>query len=185
MTLISVGRDDPELATLLSAELEALNRAAIVSDDELPFAVRLTDDAGALLGGITGWTWGGCGGITSLWLAVEERGKGLGGRLLAAAEDEIRRRGCDRVVVATMSFQAPDFYRRHGYREVGRTPEMPDGTAKHHFHKRLDADSPDSRRPGRSVPESHARPYPQREGPPARHQIAITGSQIAQPNEES
>jgi hypothetical protein len=36
-----------------------------------------------------------------------------------------------------MSFQAPGFYPRHGYAEVGLTPDMPDGTAKHHFHKRL------------------------------------------------
>jgi ribosomal protein S18 acetylase RimI-like enzyme len=139
MTELLVGREDPELEKFLSDELDAINHAAITSDDETPFAIRSIGDDGALLGGITGWTWGGCGGIDSLWLAPEQRGQGLGRRLLAAAEDEIRRRGCDRVVVATMSFQAPGFYRRHGYQEVGRTPDMPDGTAKHHFFKRLPA----------------------------------------------
>jgi GNAT superfamily N-acetyltransferase len=134
---LSVGQDDPELEKLLSDELDAINHAAIASDDETPFAIRVVGEDGAPAGGVTGWTWGGCGGITSLWLAPEQRGQGLGGRLLAAAETEIRRRGCDRVVVATMSFQAPGFYRRHGYDEVGRTPDMPDGTSKHHFYKRL------------------------------------------------
>jgi ribosomal protein S18 acetylase RimI-like enzyme len=138
MVKLSLSGEDRELQRRLSDELDAINNAAITSDDETPLSVRLTDDDGALLGGITGWTWGGCGGITSLWLAPEQRGQGWGGRLLAAAEEEIRRRGCDRVVVATMSFQAPGFYLRHGYSEVGRTPEMPDGTAKYHFHKRLD-----------------------------------------------
>lgn len=137
MTMLSVGHDDPELKKLLSDNLDAINRAAIVSDDETPFAIRVTVDDGAIVGGITGWTWGGCGGIASLWLAREQRGKGLGGLLLTAAESEIRRRGCDRVVVATMSFQAPGFYRRYGYQEVGRTPDMPDGTVKHHFYKCL------------------------------------------------
>ncbi|WP_405115911.1 GNAT family N-acetyltransferase [Micromonospora sp. NBC_01405] len=137
MTTLLTGQDDPELERRLSDELDAINRSSIASDDETPFSIRATDDAGTLLGGITGWTWGGCGGITSLWVESEQRGRGLGRRLLAAAEDEILRRGCDRVVVATMSFHAPGFYHRHGYQEVGRTPEMPDGTAKHHFHKRL------------------------------------------------
>ena len=137
MTVLLVGQDDAELEKLLSDELDAINRAAIASDDETPFSIRATTEDGALLGGVTGWTWGGCGGIASLWLEPEQRGRGLGGRLLAAAENEIRRRGCDRVVVATMSFQAPGFYLRYGYEEVGRTPDMPDGTAKHHFLKRL------------------------------------------------
>jgi GNAT superfamily N-acetyltransferase len=137
MTTLHVAQDDSELEKRLSDELDAINHAAIASDDETPFAIRAIGDDGDLAGGITGWTWGGCGGITSLWLAPDQRGHGLGGRLLAVAEGEIRRRGCDRVVVATMSFQAPGFYRRHGYEEVGRTPDMPDGTAKHHFHKRL------------------------------------------------
>ncbi|MFI5490905.1 GNAT family N-acetyltransferase [Actinoplanes sp. NPDC051859] len=137
MTIAPVGTDDPELEKRLSDELDKINSAAIDADDELPFSIRATDEDGALVGGITGYTWGGCGGITSLWLAEEQRGKGIGARLLAAAEAEIKRRGGDRVVVATMSFQAPGFYLRHGYREVGRTPGMPGGTAKHHFHKSL------------------------------------------------
>jgi len=119
MTTFLVGQDDPELEKRLSDELDAINHAAIASDDETPFSIRVTAADGALVGGITGWTWGGCGGITSLWLDPQHRGQGLGTRLLAAAENEIQRRGCDRVVVATMSFQAPDFYRRHGYNQVG------------------------------------------------------------------
>ncbi|GAA2706874.1 hypothetical protein [Actinoplanes palleronii] len=37
-----------------------------------------------------------------------------------------------------MSFQAPGFYLRHGYRETGHLPGMPDDTTKHFFHKHLD-----------------------------------------------
>ncbi|GAA2485955.1 GNAT family N-acetyltransferase [Winogradskya humida] len=137
MTTLTLGRDDFALQQRLSDELDALNNAALTSDDEAALSVRLTADDGTLLGGLTGWTRGGCGGITSLWIAPQARGTGLGSRLILAAEAEIVRRGCDRVVVATMSFQAPGFYLRHGYREVGLTPDMPDGTAKHHFHKHL------------------------------------------------
>ena len=145
MTEFLVGQDDPELEKRLSGELDALNHSAIASDDETPFSIRATAADGALLGGITGWTWGGCGGITSLWLEPQHRGEGLGARLLAAAENEIQRRGCNRVVVATMSFQAPGFYRHHGYDQVGLTPNMPNGTSKHHFYKRLPATETKSR----------------------------------------
>jgi hypothetical protein len=66
------------LEKLLSDELDALNRAAIASDDETLLSVRVISDDGVIVGGITGWTWGGCGGITSLWLKPELRGRGLG-----------------------------------------------------------------------------------------------------------
>ena len=139
--MLDMRDDDPDLEKRLSDELDAINDAAVGADDHRNLAIRLTGDDGTLIGGITGYTWGGCGGITSLWLTPEHRGRGHGARLLAAAEDEIRRRGCDRVVVATMSFQAPGFYLRHGYREVGYTPGMPGGTGKHHFHKQLAPDT--------------------------------------------
>lgn len=137
MISISTGQADPELRQMLSDELDRFNSAAITSDDETPLSIRVFGEDGALIGGIVGYTWGGCGGIESLWLAEEHRGQGLGARLLSAAEDEIRRRGCDRVVLSTMSFQAPGFYLKCGYQQVGVLPGMPDDTAKHFFHKRL------------------------------------------------
>ncbi|GLY07061.1 GNAT family N-acetyltransferase [Actinoplanes sp. NBRC 101535] len=136
-TLQPAGRDDPELEKRLSDELDAINNAAIGVDDETPLSIRVTDADGELVGGITGYTWAGCGGISSLWLAPHLRGQGLGARLMAAAEDEIRRRGCDRVVVSTMSFQAPDFYPKLGYQQVGLLPRMPGESAKHFFLKSL------------------------------------------------
>jgi GNAT superfamily N-acetyltransferase len=56
---------------------------------------------------------------------------------LAAAEAEIRRRGCDRVALNTHSFQAPGFYARFGYRECGRTPGYPHGHDDIHLLKLL------------------------------------------------
>ncbi|WP_198170981.1 GNAT family N-acetyltransferase [Actinoplanes awajinensis] len=139
MTTISTGQGDPELQQLLSDELDRLNRAAITSDDETPLSIRATDATGTLIGGLTGYTWGGCGAISSLWLAGEYRGHGLGAELLAAAEAEIRRRGCDRVILSTMSFQAPGFYLRHGYQETWPPTRH---TGRHHQALLLPAPKP-------------------------------------------
>jgi GNAT superfamily N-acetyltransferase len=83
------------------------------------------------------WTWGGCGFIDLLWVRSDQRGSGLGTRLLVAAEEEIARRGCDRVALRTHSFQAPGFYTRFGYQECGRTPGYPRGHDDIHLVKRL------------------------------------------------
>jgi GNAT superfamily N-acetyltransferase len=107
--------------------LYAFNVAATGFRDGVALAVFLRDDAGDLRAGISGHTWGGCCEIKLLWIREAERGQGLGGRLLAAAEQEARRRGCARICLSTHSFQAPDFYRRRGYSEVGAIDGYPAG----------------------------------------------------------
>jgi GNAT superfamily N-acetyltransferase len=72
-----------------------------------------------------------------LWVRDDERGHGLGARLLGAAEAEIRRRGCDRAALSTHTFQAPGFYARLGYTECGRTLGYPHGHDEIHLIKQL------------------------------------------------
>lgn len=63
---------------------------------------------------------------------VEWRRHRVGGRLLDVAEEEARRRGCEYACVDTMSFQAPDFYIRHGYQIAERLPDWDS-----HGHEKL------------------------------------------------
>ena len=64
------------------------------------------------------------------WLVVarEARGNGVGGRLLAAAEEDVRRRGGRRVRVETSSMEgeggAARFYAREGYKCVGQNVDF-------------------------------------------------------------
>ncbi len=90
-----------------------------------------------LVAGIDGFTWGGYARVEYLWVSEEYRGQGLGGELLVAAEHEALRRGCSTIVLDTHSFQAPDFYRRRGYRERGTTTETPRGFTQILFQKPL------------------------------------------------
>lgn len=135
---VRVGVDDKDLTARLREELAAFNVRATGADDEASLSVRVTDPAGSLIGGLSGWTWGGCGGIGLLWVREECRREGWGTRLLRTAEDEARRRGCSRMTVSSMSFQSPGFYRSHGYVETGRTEGLPGGHCDVHFFKRLD-----------------------------------------------
>ena len=67
----------------------------------------------------------------------DQRGSRLGTRLLAAAEREIQRRGCDQVALSTHTFQAQAFYARLAYQECGRTPAYPHGHDHIHLVKQL------------------------------------------------
>src|SRR5580765_2481217 len=78
-------------------------------------AATIQDDAGDIIAGINGHTWGGCCEITHVWVHEQYRGQGLGRALLHAAESEAMRRGCEQVVLITHSFQAPTFYEHLGY----------------------------------------------------------------------
>ena len=133
----TVSDTDSGLRERLDQEIDAFNAAATGHHDGRLLCIAVCADDGDLHAGLYGWTWGGCGYIDLLWVRGDQRGSGLGTQLLAAAEQEILRRGCDRVALSTHSFQAPGFYARFGYQECGRTPAYPHGHDQIHLVKRL------------------------------------------------
>ena len=88
-------------------------------------------------GGLLGHTSLGLLFIDLVFLPDSLRDRGLGSRVLELAESEARQRGCRGAVLYTISFQAPGFYERHGYREFGRVPCDPPGTARVFMTKEL------------------------------------------------
>ena len=132
-----VGEADAGLRDRLDEEISAFNAAVTGYHDGRLLSIAVREGSGDLRAGLYGWTWGGCGYIDLLWVRDDQRSGGLGTKLLAAAEAEIRRRGCDRVALNTHSFQAPDFYARFGYTECGRTPGYPRGHDDIHLVKQF------------------------------------------------
>jgi len=125
--------DAPEAAALAVIDdgLREYNRAAAGYVDHRPLAVLLVDPAtGATIGGLSGRT--SLGGLFIDLVFVPEalRGRDLGTRLVELAEVEARRRGCRAGVLYTISFQAPGFYERLGWRVFGEIPCDPPGTSR-------------------------------------------------------
>ena len=129
--------DDGVVESEVRRRLYAYNVATTGIDDGSMLIVSLRDEAGRMVGGLYGWTWGGCAFVDLLWVDEAWRRRGLGGRLLASAEQEARSRGCTQVLLSTHGFQAPDFYAARGYRETGRFPNYPHGSYQVHLAKTL------------------------------------------------
>ncbi|MGE7956225.1 GNAT family N-acetyltransferase [Pseudomonas sp. NPDC089530] len=129
---------DSAFETLLGKGLAAFNEQLAGYNDRQPLAVELKDPAtGQVLGGISGRTSLGVLFIDLFYLPEHLRGSGLGARLLAACENEGRRRGCRSAVLYTLSFQAPQFYEKHGWQRFGEIPCDPAGSSRIFMRKAL------------------------------------------------
>ncbi len=135
LTYSTTGAPPQALLDAVDAGLDAHNLGAAPLGDVRPLAVFATDAGGRAAGGAVGRTWGACCELLQLWVAPERRAQGIGSRLLQDFEAGARERGCRVFYLTTLSFQAPDFYRRHGYAVLARIDGYPDGIAKFLMHK--------------------------------------------------
>lgn len=123
---------------LISDALDDFNVAATGTNDVRPLAVLVRDAAtNRVVGGLTGRTSLGLLFVDLFHLPPAFRGRGLGSEILHTAEDEGRQRGCRSAVLYTISFQAPGFYERNGWRMFGEVPCDPPGTTRVFMSKDL------------------------------------------------
>ena len=129
---------DPRDVQALAERLYAYGVARTGHADGQEYAIFLRGDDGVVRGGIYGWTWAGWLEVRYLWVHEDLRGRGHGSRLLAAAEELARARGCRTAILDTHSFQAPEFYERRGYRVYAVLEDYPSGHRKLFYRKSLD-----------------------------------------------
>lgn len=125
----------------LEDRLYEFNSAATGITDGEWLAIFVRDEHQRIVAGICGNTWGGCAEVRQFWVEAARRKQGLGTKLLEAAEDEARRRGCRQMILMTFSFQAPAFYARHGFEVVAAVDDHPHGYKNLLLCKRLDVAS--------------------------------------------
>ena len=125
-----------ELDTIGGA-LAAFNESDVGPAGRTPLAVLVRDEAGAIVGGISGYTAWGWLYVQWLWVAESQRGQGLAGQMLAAAEDEARTRGCHAAYIDTFNPVALQTYERAGYVSFGRLDDFPKGRSRTFLQKQL------------------------------------------------
>jgi ribosomal protein S18 acetylase RimI-like enzyme len=135
-----------ELDAFLVERIYEFNAKATGYSDGKLLAGSIRDDAGDVIAGFSGHTWGGCCELTNVWVHERHRGRGLGKTLLRVAESEARRRGCEQVVVRTHSFQAPRFYEHLGYERRYAIEGLPKGHSDIVYVKRLRSGESSSKR---------------------------------------
>ena len=110
-----------ELANLI----RAYNRSNREPSKSEPLNIYLEDEQGNLVAGMVAETFGNWLEIEYLYVSDDLRGHGIGSKILKMAERESKERGCKYSFVDTFNFQAPKFYKKHGYKEVFALKEYP------------------------------------------------------------
>ncbi|WIL45065.1 GNAT family N-acetyltransferase [Bacillus bombysepticus] len=95
------------------------------------------NEEGKIFGGVTGTMYFYHLHIAFLWVDKSVRHDGYGSQLLHKIEEIAKGKGCRLILLDSFSFQAPEFYKKHGYREYGIVEDHPKGHSQHFFEKRL------------------------------------------------
>ena len=128
----------PKDVRFLEDRLYEFNVEQIGFDDGKWLSIFVRDDTGAIVAGLHGWTWCGSCQIQTLWVHRDLRRQSYGKRLMAAAEQEARARGCRQILLDTFSFQAPRFYEKLGFEIIGEAEDFPRRPhSAHHLRKAL------------------------------------------------
>ena len=136
-SLIFSSSDESPEASLLVVDqgLDQYNLSVAPVSEVKSLASFATGPSGRIVGGAVGRTWGRCCELLQLWVEPSHRSIGVGSRLLRMFEEHASRRGCDVFYLTTLSFQAPDFYRKHGYASLAEITGYPNGIRKYLMQK--------------------------------------------------
>jgi len=125
--------DDPEESAwgIIGRGVGTFNKQQAGENDFQRLCYVLNSPEKEIMGGVLAelyWKWL---FIDLLWVKEELRGQGYGHELLTKVETEARNRGARNAYLDTFSFQAPEFYAKHGYHQFGELQDFPKG------HQRL------------------------------------------------
>lgn len=122
--------------TIFSGLLE-YNLARIEDRNPKDLGVYMEDEKGEMIAGLIGNTHGNWMTVKYLWVSEKLRGQNIGSQILKKAEETAKERGCKYAFLDTFSFQAPEFYKKYGYREKFVLEEYPVEGKRYYFTKNL------------------------------------------------
>ena len=135
--IVCVGEPGRSEWTAIGGGVGAYNeqQAGDDSSQSLCFVLRGSDEeiAGGVIGAVHyEWFY-----VDLMWVREDLRGQGYGHQLLMFAEEAARARGAKHAYLDTFSFQAPGFYKKHGYQVFGELRDFPPGHTRYYLAKEL------------------------------------------------
>ena len=127
--------DEERQAILLPLRAYNASKAGVSTQET--FALLVRDDNDEILGGLYGRVFYQWMFIELLAVPEQARGQGLGSKLMQMAEELAREKECVGIWLDTFDFQAPEFYKKLGYSELGQIVDYPPGHKRLFFQKRL------------------------------------------------
>ena len=113
------------------------NLARIEDKNPKDLGVFFHGEKGEILAGLIGNTHGNWMTVKYLWVSEKLRGQNIGSQILKKAEETAKERGCKYAFLDTFSFQAPEFYKKYGYKEKFVLEEYPVESKRYYFTKNL------------------------------------------------
>lgn len=127
-----------EIFSVLVDNLRKFNFKRMGEEHSQPLMVSIRNDNDEIVGGIAGRTIYHQLLIEVLWVHNDKRGQGLGIQLMEISEREAQKRGCIAAQVDTLSFQAPKFYEKMGFKIVGKVSGVKNSPDRYfllkHYH---------------------------------------------------
>jgi len=118
-------RIQPESREAINHGLAEFNTLHLGEHRWIALDVYVRDSEGQVIAGLVGGSLFDRLYIHALWVTQDRRGLGLGTRILTAAEQAATARRCRTVFLDTMTFQAPAFYKKRGYKEIATLDFQP------------------------------------------------------------
>ncbi|AJH17811.1 GNAT family N-acetyltransferase [Bacillus mycoides] len=103
--------------------------------EKISFIVK--NEKEEIVGGITAITFWHHVYVDFLWVSEEYRHEGYGSNLMNLIEEFAIKKECRLIQLDTFSFQAPNFYKKHGYKVIGVSEDYPKGHNHYYLEKRL------------------------------------------------
>jgi GNAT superfamily N-acetyltransferase len=110
----------------LGLGLDDYNRDFLGDTGYARIALLVRNRAGEIRAGLDAMVYAKWLFVKLLWVHADLRRGGIGSGLLADAERRAIEHGCHSVWLDTFSFQAPEFYKKHGYIPFGSIELPPD-----------------------------------------------------------
>ena len=130
----NIARSNEDECRLIHECLQDYNRKYMDNGKDYSFHIELD---GVIAAGIVAESVEDTLEISYLFVRSEYRGSGVGTKLVCHVESLARENGIKRILLNTYSFQAPDFYRHLGYREILCIDPVFGVHSQHYFVKEL------------------------------------------------